>query len=56
MTPEDETERRLIEVTVTLDALQEDAPLDISGYLEDIQKDLHRVLRLYRENREAAEE
>jgi hypothetical protein len=51
MTPDDETERLLIDAVVKLDRAQEQAPLDLSQGLRQAEQQVQEVLRVYRENR-----
>jgi len=51
MTPDDETERLLIDAVVKLDHAQEQAPLDLSQGLQQAQQQVQEVLRVHRENR-----
>lgn len=44
------------EAYVKLDAAQERAPIDVAGYLDDINDDIQLVLERYRENRTEAED
>jgi hypothetical protein len=51
VTPDDETERLLIDAVVKLDRAQEQAPLDLSQGLRQAEQQVQEVLRVYRENR-----
>jgi hypothetical protein len=51
VTPDDETERLLIDAVVKLDHAQEQAPPDLSQGLQQAQQQVQEVLRVYRENR-----
>jgi len=51
MTPDDETERLMIDAVVALDQAQEQAPLDVSEGLRQAQEQVQHTLRVYRENR-----
>jgi hypothetical protein len=52
VTPDDDTERLLIDAVVKLDRAQEQAPLDVSQGLQQAEQQVQEVLRVYRENRD----
>jgi len=52
MTPDDETERLLIDAVVKLGRAQEQAPVDVSEGLRQAEQQVQAVLRVYRENRD----
>jgi len=52
VTPDDETERLLIDAVVKLDRAQEQAPVDVSEGLRQAEQQVQAVLRVYRENRD----
>jgi len=51
MTPDDQTERLMIEAVVALDQAREQAPADVSEGLRQAEQQVQAVLRVYRENR-----